>query len=111
MDMRKPLFSQIDWADKNFRRNAALFWAEFWWQMGANIFPIGISLKYVDFFYHGAEMFYIFPWARRGAKKFYSVVDWLPFNTFEEYHLEIAKQDAELEILNKKCESAQKRLE
>ncbi len=103
--MRKPLFPQIDWADKNFRRNILLFWTEFWWMMGLNVFVTGISFEYVDFFYYGAEMFYIFPWAKKSGKKFYSVVDWVAFDTFEEYHWEIKNQDEELEELNEKwCE-------
>jgi hypothetical protein len=110
MDVRKPLFSQIDWSDNDFRRNMSLFWIEFWWQMGLNIIPFKLSFKYVDFFYRGADMFYIFPWARRGAKKFYSVVDWLPFDTFEEYHFEMKRQDKELEELNKKWQETQKDL-
>lgn len=106
--MRKCLFKPIDWADNNFRRNVSLFWIEFWWQMGLNIIPFKLSFKYVDFFYRGADMFYIFPWARKSGKRFCSIVDWLYFDSFEEYHQEIEKQDKELKELNKKWESNQK---
>lgn len=105
--MRKPLFQPIDWADKNFRRNIRFFWAEFWHAMGADVIITGISRKYIDFLYFGAEMFYIFPWARarKESKRFYSIIDWVAFNTFDEYHAEIAAINKDLWECNKRWES------
>ena len=109
--MRKPIFEPIDWSDKrNFRAHCFRFWIDFWWTSGFNVFPLGISWKYFDFWYHGTGMFYIFPWARKGSKKFCSPVDWISFDTFEEYHRELKIMDSYLEDLDKKREAEQKEL-
>lgn len=55
-------------------------------------------------------MFYIFPWARKGSKRFCSPVDWISFDSFEEYHREMKIMDDQLEEYNKKWEAAQKDL-
>lgn len=83
--MRKPIYTNFNWADKRNRKaHLHRAWVNFWWQLGFNMIFAGADRVGIDFWRKGETVCWLWSWARKTGAQWLSLGCEGSFNSLQE---------------------------